>query len=235
MMNFHYLKDYDEMSRLAQLTFDKSIENIEHPKVILATGNSPLKLYRNLVSSGNNYGHVTFIKLDEWMGMPMNHSSSCEHFLQNEVIIPLEIPKEQYLSINGQAVKPIDECKRIASAIDAFACIDLCILGLGKNGHLGLNEPADELLPFCHVNPLEISSQNHEMLQGSAQKISKGITLGMAEILKAKTILLLVSGKDKNNAFQGMMSEIVTPQLPASFLHLHPDVVVLVDGQCVKS
>jgi galactosamine-6-phosphate isomerase len=231
MMDFQYLKDYDEMSRIAQVEFEKSIEGVAHPKVILATGNSPLGLYRNLVSSGKSFPQLSVIKLDEWLGIPMEHSATCEYFLQQEFIVPLQIPSNQFLSMDAQAHHPTEECKRIASEIAGFSSIELCVLGLGKNGHVGLNEPADELLPFCHINSLETSSQNHQMLQGSQQKVTQGMTLGIAEIMKAKKILLLVAGEGKTAAFEALKKGIVSTQLPASCLWLHPNVVVLIDEQ----
>lgn len=234
MIKFRYLRDYGEMSQIAQIEFDKALHGIENPKVILATGNSPQGLYRNLVSSGNSYRHLFVIKLDEWLGIPMDHPSACEHFLKEEFIEPLKIPFNQYLSMDSEAESTYDECKRVASEIDGFPGIEICVLGLGKNGHLGLNEPHDELVPYCHIRNLEISSQNHKMLESSHQNVTRGMTLGLGEIMKAKKILLLVCGENKTTAFQNLKKGVITPQLPASFLWLHPNVEILVDSQSIN-
>jgi len=232
-MNFIYLQDYIEMSRIAQIEFDHSIMDVDHPKVILATGVSPLGLYRNLVSSNKSYQKLFVIKLDEWMGIPMDHPSTCECFLKKEFISPLQIPSNQFLSMNSNAISASEECRRVSSKIDELSSIELCILGLGENGHLGLNEPSDELSPFCHTITLEKSTQSHPMLKNCKTRITQGMTLGIAEIFKAKKILLLISGDRKQNAYRALKKRKLTPQFPASLLWLHPHVTVLINNQSV--
>ena len=107
--------------------------------------------------------------------------------------------------------------------------IDCCILGLGKNGHLGLNEPADELSPDAHVIQLDELSKHHDMLKG--KKVEQGITLGLSELLNAKKILMLISGSGKAEILQRLMSKKVSTKLPASFLWLHNDVACLINKE----
>ena len=106
--------------------------------------------------------------------------------------------------------------------------IDLCILGLGKNGHLGFNEPADELQPHCHIADLAVQSQQHSMILDSSIKPTQGITLGMQEILSSKRILLLVSGSGKEEAKKKLLSGDITSQCPASLLWKRDNVDCLV-------
>ena len=113
--------------------------------------------------------------------------------------------------------------------LDKEGPIDICVLGLGANGHLALNEPAEQLQPFVHVARLTAESCQHPMLAESAARPSYGLTIGMADILQSRKVLLLVSGVHKREQFQRLLSRQVSTQFPASFLWLHPDVTCLCD------
>jgi galactosamine-6-phosphate isomerase len=107
--------------------------------------------------------------------------------------------------------------------------IDICILGLGLNGHIAMNEPGNELVPHAHVSKLTAQSQKHSMLATLKSKPRLGLTLGMADILSSRKILLLVSGPAKTAILKRTLKLQVATHLPASFLHLHADVTVLCD------
>ncbi len=233
-MNLSYFDSYTSMSLAAAEVFDEAIRDRHDPCVVLATGHSPLGLYRNLVASRSAYDHLWVVKLDEWLGLPMDHPSTCEYFLQKEFLGPLGIRPEKYVSFNSQPADANKECARISGQLAQIPVIDLCILGLGKNGHLGLNEPGPWLVPDCHVIHLEKASKEHNMLAQNKVSLSKGMTLGMSNILSSKKILLMVSGEDKQTAFDELKKARVRPELPASFRWLHPDVHILVDREFVK-
>lgn len=230
-MNFQYLDTYEEMSQAAKVIFDDEIRAYEDPRCILATGKSPLGLYRKLASSQNNYQHLSVIKLDEWLGLSMDHPATCEFFLQKEVLRPLQISPDKYISFSSVPADPEKECKRISERVKGLPEIALCILGLGKNGHLGLNEPNKAIELNCHVVKLQKTTTEHEMLNLTEGEVTEGMTLGIAEIFRAKRILLLVSGKGKERAFAELKKGQITSYLPASFLWLHPNVDVLVDRE----
>lgn len=109
------------------------------------------------------------------------------------------------------------------------APIDLCILGLGKNGHIAFNEPGDTLHPYCHVAQLSPESMQHTMAQTMQTQPTYGLTLGMADILSAKKIILLITGSNKKSAIEKLLQSNLTTHLPASLLWLHPDVDCLID------
>ena len=119
--------------------------------------------------------------------------------------------------------------RRVEAALAAAGPIDLCILGLGRNGHLALNEPAASFDPFCHVATLAEQSRTHPMLAGTAAPVRQGLTLGLGDILRARRILLLVSGAAKQEPLARLADRRVTPALPASFLWLHGDAICLCD------
>ena len=117
----------------------------------------------------------------------------------------------------------------MAAALEAAGPIDLCILGLGLNGHLALNEPAESFDPFCHVATLAEQSRSHPMIAESAAPVRQGLTLGLGDILRARRILLMVSGAAKRTPLARLAAPRITPTLPASFLWLHGDAVCLCD------
>ena len=233
-MNLSYFDSYTSMSLAAAEVFDEAIRDRRDPCVVLATGHSPLGLYRNLVASRSAYDHLRVVKLDEWLGIPMHHPSTCEYFLQKEFLGPLGIRPEKYVSFNSQPADANKECARISGQLAQIPVIDLCILGLGKNGHLGLNERGPWLVPDCHVISLDKTSRQHQMLKERKVTVTKGITLGMSNILRSKKLVLLVTGDGKQAVFDEIKKAKITPTLPASFLWLHPDVHILVDREFVK-
>lgn len=170
--------------------------------------------------------HLTFTKLDEWCGLSAEDDSTCEWFIQKYVIQPLNIKKEQLISFDNEAVDYLAEADRIHDLIMEKP-IDCCILGLGKNGHLGLNEPAEELIANAHVIDLDELSKHHSMLKGKT--VEQGITLGLYEILNAKKILMLISGQGKTEVFKRLMEKRITTSLPASFLWLHKDTECMIN------
>lgn len=228
-MQFNYFSDYRKMSEAAVHGFDKVVTAIKDPVACLATGSSPLGMYRNLVASGNDYRQLTVVKLDEWLGLTMDHPSTCEKYLQQEIIEPLKIPAEKYLGFRSDPKDPEAECVRVQGELNQLRGIDICVLGLGKNGHIGLNEPARLLKPNCHLSRLSQSSRGHAMLEGEDAVVSEGLTLGMADIMGSGQILLLVAGKGKERVFETLRSAQITNLLPASLLWEHPNVRVLVD------
>ncbi|WP_422004641.1 galactosamine-6-phosphate isomerase [Roseivirga pacifica] len=221
-------ESYDQLSALgAEVVLDCAAEN---PNLLLcaATGNSPLGLYRNLGQSAEQMKKTRVIKLDEWGGIPMSHPASCEYYLQHEVVKPLGLAPQRYFGFQSKAANPESECARMAAVLNEQGPIDLCVLGLGKNGHIGFNEPAEALTDHCHIATLASSSQAHSMVQALQDKPTYGLTLGIKDILSAKRILLLVSGEGKADAREKLFSKQVSSQFPASYLWQHASVTCLV-------
>lgn len=228
-MHFRYFKDYGSMSAAAARIFKEAVTGTDFPVACLATGGSPLGMYRLLRTSGSDYRELTVIKLDEWLGLPMDHPATCEAYLRKEVLEPLGIPGNRYIGFHSDAEDPNAEVARMNSELARLNNINICVLGLGRNGHIGLNEPADFLSPHCHRTLLAEESRGHAMLASGRVTVTEGITLGIADILKADRILLLVAGAEKKEVFEHLCQPRITSQLPASLLWVHRDVEVLVD------
>ncbi|MEH6681482.1 MAG: galactosamine-6-phosphate isomerase [Sediminicola sp.] len=237
-MKFQYCKDYAEMGAIAAETILGKLR--EKPDMLLcaATGNSPTATYRYLgqvyQKQKELFYHLKVIKLDEWGGISPDFEGSCEAYLQDKVIKPLQISGDRYISMNGQVNSLESECDRISTELKQKGPIDLCILGLGQNGHLGLNEPANELRPYCHITALSQASLGHAMIQGLETKPTVGLTLGMADILGSKKIILLVTGTNKEEVTKRLMERKISTDLPASLLWLHGDVTCFVDSGVVR-
>jgi galactosamine-6-phosphate isomerase len=148
--------------------------------------------------------------------------------LQKHILRPLKVTQERYFPFNPRAQDLEEECLRIQAMVKEQGPIDLCIMGLGKNGHLGFNEPAIELQPHCHIAELTTESQQHSMILGSSIKPTQGITLGMQDILSSKRIILIVSGSGKDEAKKQLLSGEITCECPASLLWKHNNVDCLV-------
>jgi galactosamine-6-phosphate isomerase len=197
------------------------------PKLFCAaTGASPTGMYKAMVRRKNalDLDGLKILKLDEWYLLPMESEGTCESYLQQHLIQPLRIDPANYISFNSVAADPEIECERINQSLQVHGPIDICILGIGLNGHLALNEPAEELIPGIHLSELAETSKSHPMIDGSSVRPTHGFTLGIGDILKSRTIVLIINGPKKKTIFNQLMKEKVSTRLPASLLWLHPDV-----------
>ena len=226
-------EDYREMSTLAADLVQEEV--LKKPGLLFcaATGSSPEGLYEamgdSLRSSPGLFDRMRIIKLDEWGGVPENHPVTCEHFIRKKLLEPLSIPEERYHTFHSNPEDPELECENIRSTLQKEGPIDLCILGLGQNGHLGLNEPATQLEPYCHVAKLSDLSLEHKMIASMEIKPRYGLTLGMQEILSSRKIVLLISGAGKKGMVNRLMEGKISTALPASFLWTHGNVECFLD------
>jgi galactosamine-6-phosphate isomerase len=233
-MNIVNCSDYREMSRMAATLVLEALAAKPDLLLCAATGSSPEGLYKELsgIALGNTeaFNQLRVIKLDEWGGIPENHPVSCEYYLKTKLLGPLDIKSERYISLQSDPEDPALECSRIRSRLEKEGSIDVCILGLGRNGHLGLNEPAGELEPNCHVAALTIESLKHPMIASLESKPSYGLTLGMDEILASRQIIMLLSGSGKKTIAKKFLEATISNELPASYLWKHSQVECLVDS-----
>ncbi|MDY0287968.1 MAG: 6-phosphogluconolactonase [Sphaerochaeta sp.] len=234
-MKITYAETYEEMSRIGADLFCKTIQ--ENPKAVvcIATGGSPRGMYRNIVERCKQQRisteAITCIKLDEWYRLPMDHPATCEQYIQQEFVLPLRLRNDQVISFDSDTENPEKECRRVGELLKSYAP-DLCILGLGTNGHLGLNEPGSYLDLFAHTVTLAKTSQQHSMLANV--QVHSGMTLGLKEIFSASHILFLVSGPNKTAAFEAFQSGRLSTENPATLLWLHGNVECVVDNQSLR-
>lgn len=220
------LKDnYEAMSEEAAAVLERVVRKNPAAAIVLATGHSPLLAYRLFVErvkqTGLDVSGVTFVKLDEWLGLSPEDEATCEYFIRKEILEPLQIKEEKYLHFSSQTEDAQAECERVEQEYGCLSRVDLVILGIGMNGHLGLNEPGETLWAGAHVVELDEKTKGHEMLSHTKQSVGKGITLGMCNLFRGEEILLLADGKEKEKGLSCYLNDEITTQAPISLLKLH--------------
>lgn len=225
-MIFYQYDSLDEMNNQVSEVVIALLKNNTKALLCPATGNSPTGMYKKLVEKKDRFSAegLRFIKLDEWYGPGMDNPGTCEYYLHQHLIKPLNIKAEQVVGFTSDTPTPELECERIQDYLNDNGPIDLCILGLGKNGHIAFNEPAAELHAGVHVSTLTQESLDHGMAKIANTKLEFGLTLGMGDILQSKMIILMVNGPHKREVLNKLLSSNISTNLPASFLWLHPNV-----------
>lgn len=199
----------------------------------LATGASPTGTYAHLAercaATPELFKKVRFIKMDEWGGLPMDDPASSEFYLRKHVLGPFRVEEERYFGWNSCPDDAAAECLRVNNWLQSNKPISISIIGMGLNGHVGFNEPADALPTGPHAAELSLMSQQHSMLGEHKGKIHSGYTLGMDDILRSHKILLLVSGASKAEAMRELFSKKISTRFPSSLLWLHPNLSIFCD------
>lgn len=212
----------------------------QKPNLLLSVpaGRTPQLIYQLLAQRAqqtlNFFRRLQIVQLDEWGGISIESEGSCITYLQEYVLHPLGITRDRYLGFDGK--KDLDkEANRVAKKLADKGEIDVCLLGLGENGHIAFIEPNEILQAHAHVVKLHSSTQQHAMLQSLKNKPTHGLTLGIADIFKAKKVFLFVTGQSKQAAYQRLITKTISTQFPASLLWLHPNATCVIDHSAVLS
>lgn len=233
-MNFINTNDYNEMSESASDFLINCLKQKPDTLFCMATGSSPTDAYRLFIQKVHTQNIDTkkmrIVKLDEWCGLPKDNPATCEFYIHKHLLKPLDISEDRYISFNPMEKNEEYECRRITALIKENGGIDCCVLGIGKNGHLGLNEPAQELPLFAHKAVLDPKTQTHSMLTSNKVTVSEGYTLGLKDILSSKKILLLITGSDKQNAYNALKKKTISSNHPANYLWLHDNTFCITDN-----
>ena len=204
----------------------------------LPTGSSPLGVYKKLIEM-NKEGKVTFknvvtFNMDEYVGLPREHDQSYWYFMHDNFFNHIDIPAENVNILNGMAEDLEAECIRYEKNIEDLGGIDLQILGIGNNGHIGFNEPDESFIRYTHVVDLKESTilANSRFFDSIDEVPKQALTMGIKSIMNAKKILLIINTPTKKDITEKALFGEITPQVPASILQLHPRLtVVMCDEQ----
>lgn len=227
-------KDYEKMSERAAMMVAGAVALKPDCTLGLATGSTPVGMYKCLVemyNAGNlDFSAVTTYNLDEYYPIKPTDEQSYRYFMDTNLFDHVNIDKANTHVMNGEAVDPELECREYDKAVEA-AGIDIQVLGIGRNGHIGFNEPAEKLIAATHLTELTESTveANSRFFASPEEVPHHALTMGMAPIMKSKRIVILISGKDKHDALASLISGTIDTMVPATMLNMHPDVTVICD------
>lgn len=239
-MKIYKLKDYKSLSeKAAQIIASQLI--LKPDSVLgLATGSTPEGLYKELIKLYEeniiDFKDVTTFNLDEYYGMHRHNPQSYYYYMRKNLLDHINIEKESIHIPNGLASNVKKHCNEYEANIKAVGGIDFQILGVGRNGHIGFNEPADEFVAETHLVHLqeETIKDNSRFFENLEDVPSKAISMGIKTIMDAKKILFIANGEGKAKAVYDSIKGPITPRVPASIIQLHSDVTVVVDEEAGK-
>lgn len=225
-------KDYQEMSALAAELIGAQL--LLKPRCVLglATGSSPIGTYEKLVEAYQagrlDFSQARTVNLDEYCGLSGENPQSYRYFMEKHLFSLVNIPRENTYLPNGVAEDLEEESRRYEALVERLGGVDLQLLGIGRNGHIGFNEPTDSFPPAVHPVALtESTIQANSRLFARIEDVpTRAVTMGIGTILKARRILL-IAGADKKAILEEALTGKVTPWVPASVLQLHRDVTVI--------
>lgn len=238
-MKIYKAKDYKDMSRKAANIISAQV--IMKPNCVLglATGSTPIGTYDQLVEWYNkgdlDFSEVTTVNLDEYKGLPRKNDQSYYYFMHQHLFDRVNIDPERTNVPNGMEPDAEKECGRYEELIRSLGGVDLQLLGLGHNGHIGFNEPGEAFEKETHcVDLTESTIEANKRFFASADDVPKqAYTMGIKTIMQAKKILIVVNGENKADIVERAFFGPVTPEVPASILQLHNDVTLVGDEEAL--
>ena len=232
-MNFITVKSYEELSKKAASFIASQV--IMKPNCVLglATGSSPVGAYKQLIewnkNGGVDFSNVTSVNLDEYVGLDGEHEQSYRKFMNVNLFDHINIDKNNTFVPNGCSADLKNEGEQYDAHIEELGGIDLQLLGIGLDGHIGFNEPEDVFTKGTHEVKLDASTieANARFFESEADVPRSAITMGMGAIMQAKKVLLIANGANKKEIMEKAFFGPITPLVPASILQLHPDLTVI--------
>lgn len=226
--------NYEEVSLEAFKVLKEVVSKNSRPVLGLATGSSPIGLYKKIIEDYNNgysYSKCITFNLDEYIGIDKNHEQSYYTFMHENLFNHINIKEENINIPDGESEDIEKSCKEYEKKLKNYK-IDIQVLGIGSNGHIGFNEPGTSFDSVTHVVDLKEQTRkdNARFFEDDINKVpTKAITMGIYSILKAKKQLVIATGANKADAVYDMLHGDITNKCPASILQTHEDVVVILD------
>ena len=236
-MKFIVCENYEEMSKAGADIVISQLKEKKNSILGLATGSTPIGLYKELIKAYENgvisFKDVKTFNLDEYYPISKSNDQSYDYFMNDNLFSHVDIDKANTDIPNGEADDAQKECEDYEKRIAASDGVDIQILGIGQNGHIGFNEPDDTLDALTHKTALTPNTieANSRFFASVDEVPTAALTMGIGTILKAKKIILLASGANKKEAIAALMNSSLTTQCPATMLKLHSDVTIICDKQ----
>jgi glucosamine-6-phosphate deaminase len=233
-MRAHVFPDYEAMSTAVADAVARRLREDPSAVFLLPTGTTPLGMYRRLVEMHRrgelSFAKATFFNLDEYLGLTPDHPASYHVYMKENFYGLIDADPDRIFVPNGAADDPEAECERYEAAIREAGGIDVCVLGIGRNGHIGFNEPG---APFdSRTRVVQLSESTRLVNAGdfeSDRAPERAITVGMATIFESREVLLLASGTNKAAAVTAAVEGEVSESVPASMLKNHPNTTLFLD------
>ncbi|WP_270584016.1 glucosamine-6-phosphate deaminase [Bacillus smithii] len=232
--------NYEEMSQKAAECIIRQVKEKPDSVLGLATGGTVTGTYQLLAKdhqkNGTSYRQILTVNLDEYIGIGSEHEQSYHFYMKKRLFDHIQIPPENTYLPDGQAEDLEEECKRYDERIESLGGIDLQLLGIGVNGHIGFNEPGTPFDSKTHIVELSESTRkaNARFFNTLEEVPKKAITMGIETIMKSKKILLLASGLKKAPIIRKLFQEGITEEIPASVLKKHENVVLIADEEALS-
>ena len=233
-------KDYEEMSRKAAGVIAAQVIAKPDSVLGLATGGTPVGTYAKLVEWYNNgdldFSDITTVNLDEYRGLPRTNEQSYWYFMHDNLFNHVNIKPERINLPNGENTDAEAACAEYNEILHSVGAIDLQLLGIGSDGHIGFNEPADHFPLETHCVDLEESTieDNKRFFANKDEVPRQAYTMGIKTIMQAKKVLMVANGKNKAEIIKKAFFGPVTPEVPASILQMHPDFILVADEEALS-
>lgn len=233
-MDIKIFNNAEEIAVAAAQLYKELIAQKPNAVLGLATGATPVPTYKKIIELYNNgeisFKDVTTFNLDEYCDLDKNDKNSYYTFMHDNLFNHIDIKEENVNFLDGNAEDCDAESKRYAEAIKAAGGIDLQLLGIGTNGHIAFNEPADKFTDEAFKVTLTQSTiDSNQQYFGDVPMPRYAMTMGIGSIMRSKKILLIATGEKKAKAIKAMVSGEITPQIPCSILNEHKDVIIMLD------
>lgn len=234
-MRIRVLPDYDSLSRTAAVLIADQLRQKPASVISLATGSTPVPTYRELIrlhqEEGLDFSGVTTFNLDEYLGVAPEHPASFARFMRDQLYDQVNVDPARLHMPRGNAADPAAECAAYDAAIADHGPLDLVLLGIGRNGHIGFNEPKPQLHAETHIEDLLPETVIVEAQRFAAGETTprQAIAMGVGPILRARRIILLANGAAKAEIIRRTVQGPITTEVPATLLQLHPTAELLLD------
>lgn len=235
-MNIKVNANYEEMSRAVADFIVEYVRNNSGALLCFPSGDTPTVIFRFLVQDAKqgivDFSNCFFIGLDEWVGLNGDDEGSCRHYMDEHLLMPLNIKADKIYFFDGAAANIEGECNRINEFIGQKGPLDLMMVGLGMNGHVGLNEPGVNFSLHAHISELQDNTKT--VAKKYFQKevpLSQGITLGPKDLLESKIAILIASGSKKASVVARALEGEINEDTPASIFQRHPNAYIFLDSE----
>lgn len=238
-MKLKVFNNYSDLSHAAATMIIDCVKQKPGAVLCFATGDTPKLAYQKvdeMVKRGNvDFSKCFIIGLDEWMAIPPNNMGSCNYFLHQYLFTPLGINTTQVHLFDALAINEEVECEKMNTLIEKKGGIDFMLVGVGLNGHIGFNEPGASEDAEAHVALLDETTKTvGQKYFNEEVSINKGITLGLKQIMKAGTLVMMANGKKKASVIKQAIEENITTDFPASLLRRHNNAFLMVDQEAAS-